>query len=276
MVELTPDKYNLLIEPLKKVTINHLFARSVVEKHVTGKVFVDSIQNPKTFYVIHPYGISLLFGDFNNPGFNNNFYNYALNKYNFRTTFEWLQTFPRDWDSVISDLLKNKLIKQADNAGGLEQGIVELNTRVNFKFNKDKYFQTNHDFDNQDYSIIQTGFDEFAGMIGSVIPQYFWNNANDFINNGVGFSLIDNGAIASTAYSAFVHDDKLEIGIETVEQYRGKGYAEKTCAKLIDYCIKRNLDPVWACKLENQPSFKLAQKLGFEPTIMIPFYRLSK
>jgi hypothetical protein len=276
MIELAPDRYKLLVEPLKKVTINNLFARSVVEKHVTGRVFVDNIQNPKIFYVIHPYGISLLFGDFSNPDFNNDFIDYALNKSNFRIRFEWLQTYPRDWDSVICDLLKNKLIKQSDNTKSLEKGIVELNTRVNFKFSKDKYFQTNRNLGNQNYLIIQTGFDEFAGMIGSVIPQYFWNNANDFIKNGVGFSLIDNGSIASTAYSAFVHDDKLEIGIETVEQYRGKGYAEKTCARLIDYCIKRNLEPIWSCKLENQPSFKLAQKLGFEPTIMIPFYRLSK
>ena len=113
-------------------------------------------------------------------------------------------------------------------------------------------------------------------MMGSVVPQFFWNNADDFITDGIGYSLIEKDKIAATAYSAFVHGDKLEIGIETVEQFRGKGYAEKVCAKLIDYCLERNIEPIWSCKFENQASFKLAQKLGFEPTIMIPFYRLSK
>lgn len=276
MIELPLDKYDLLIEPLKSVTINNLFARFVVEKHISGKVFVDNIQNPSTFYVLHPYGISLLFGDCHNQEFNREFSNYALHANKVRTKFEWLQTFPREWDSVIGDLFNDKLVKQAENTKGLEQGIIELNTRVNFKFNKDKYLQTDRNFDNEHYSIVQTGFDEYTGMTGNVIPQYFWNNSNDFINRGMGFTLKENGEIAATAYSAFVLDDKLEIGIETVEQYRGKGYAEKVCVKLIDYCLEKNLEPIWSCKLENQASFRLAQKLGFEPTIMIPFYRLSK
>jgi hypothetical protein len=36
------------------------------------------------------------------------------------------------------------------------------------------------------------------------------------------------------------------------------------------------LEPVWACRLENDGSYKLAQKLGFEPVLEIPYYRLSK
>lgn len=51
--------------------------------------------------------------------------------------------------------------------------------------------------------------------------------------------------------------------------------AELTCRKLIDYCLERDLIPVWSCRFENTASCKLAQKLGFEPTLMIPFYRLS-
>lgn len=275
MIELPLDKYDLVIEPLKKVTINNLFARSVVEEHVSGKILVDCILNPRTFYIIHPYGMSLLFGDFNNQEFNRHFFDYALNKNDLRTKFEWLQTFPREWDKTISELFGDKLIAQVENTNRLERGIIELNTRVNFKFNKDKYKQNYRDSESEDDSIVQTRFEHFSEMTGNVIPQHFWDNANDFMENGMGYTLITFGAIAATAYSAFVHDDKLEIGIETVEQYRGKGYAEKTCVKLIDYCLENRLEPVWSCRLENQASFKLAQKLGFEPTLMIPFYRLS-
>ena len=55
--------YKLAIPKLKEVSINNLFARSVVEKHVNGNVYVDNIVSPKAFYVIHPYGMSLLYGD---------------------------------------------------------------------------------------------------------------------------------------------------------------------------------------------------------------------
>ena len=112
-------------------------------------------------------------------------------------------------------------------------------------------------------------------MKGSVVPMNFWNNAEEFYNNGIGFSLIYENKVASTSYSAFLHDDKLELGIETMEEFRGKGFAQFTCSALIDYCLENNFEPVWACRLENTGSYKLAQKLGFEPIKRIPYYRLS-
>jgi hypothetical protein len=36
MIKLGEDRCHKVIEPLKQVTINNLFARSVVERHVTG------------------------------------------------------------------------------------------------------------------------------------------------------------------------------------------------------------------------------------------------
>ena len=70
---LEKEDYTKLTEPIKKVTINNLFARSVIEHKVTGKVFVDNPENPKTYYVVHPYGMTLLFGECNNEAFNSNF-----------------------------------------------------------------------------------------------------------------------------------------------------------------------------------------------------------
>jgi len=66
------------------------------------------------------------------------------------------------------------------------------------------------------------------------------------------------------------------LGIETIPVFRRKGFAQLTCSALIDYCIENNYEPVWACKLENISSCKLAEKLGFETCKRIPYYRLSK
>ena len=86
---------------------------------------------------------------------------------------------------------------------------------------------------------------------------------------------MDGDEVACTAFSAFVIDQQLEIGIETADNYRGKGYAIGTCCALIDYCLENDYEPVWGCKLHNTPSYLLAQKLGFVPTIYWPFYRLN-
>ena len=267
--------YHTLIEPLKSVTINNLFARSIIEQKVEGKVFVDSFDNPRTYYIVHPYGMSLLFGDCNSFEFNLKFKEYALNTYSERIKHEWMQAFPSNWDLVLSDLFGNFLIKSSDNTKKQEQGIIELNTRVNFKFNELKYAESKLHNSDSDFQILRSEKQIFQDMKGSVVPSSFWDNEDDFYKNGVGFSLYYENRLASTAYSAFIHDNKLEIGIETFETFRGKGFAQNVCSALIDYCIQNGYEPIWSCRKENINSYKLAQKLGFEPIKEIPFYRLS-
>lgn len=275
MIRLENKNYGKLIAPLRAVAINNLFARSVVENRVTGTVYVDDADDAKTFYVVHPYGMSLLFGDCDNQRFNAWFKDYALNRDRTRNSYEWMQAFPDNWDSVLSGLFRDCLVKSADNSANTEKNVIELNTRVNFKFNLNQYRDINIG-DNADINIVRTDKRIFNEMKGSVVPAYFWNSAEDFYNNGIGFSLYYKNRLASTAYSSFIHDRQLELGIETVAEFRGLGLAQYSCSALINYCLENNYEPVWACRLENTGSYKLALKLGFEPVLTIPYYRLSK
>jgi hypothetical protein len=276
MTLLEKEQFDKLLVPLKRVTINHLFARSVLEQCIPGNVYVDNKDEPQTFYVVHPYGMSLLFGNSANAGFNRTFKEYALNINKSRNKFEWMQAFPGDWEPVLKDLFGDRMIKSFENKDHRENEIVELNTRINFKFNIDKYLEFKKKNIVENLKIVRTTGQMFMDMKGSVIPYYFWNSAEEFCDKGVGFSLLYNDQLASTAYAAFIFDNQLEIGIETSEAFRDRGFAQYTCSKLIDYCIDHNYEPVWACRLENTGSYKLAQKLGFEPTAEIPYYRLGK
>ncbi|MCG8409826.1 MAG: GNAT family N-acetyltransferase [Bacteroidales bacterium] len=112
-------------------------------------------------------------------------------------------------------------------------------------------------------------------MKGSVVPSNFWDNAHDFDKQGVGFSLYHNNKLATTAFSAFIFDKELELGMETTPEFRGKGYAQYACSALIDYCLINNYEPIWACSLKNVASYNLAQKLGFIPQLTLPYYRLA-
>lgn len=275
MLLLPNQNYFKLTEPLKSVTINNLFARFVVENRVAGSVYVDHVEAPSTFYVLHSYGMSLLFGDNKNEKFNAAFREYALNINKNRNSHEWMQAFPAAWNDTLSEMFKNHSVKSADNLNNNENKI-ELNTRVNFKFNASKYLSLKQNNSKENLSIVRTDKKIFSDMKGSVVPSYFWKSADDFLRNGTGFSLFYGNQLASTAYSAFILDDKLELGIETVKEFRGKGLAYYACAALIDHCMENNYEPVWACRLENTGSYKLALKLGFEPTAEIPYYRLCK
>lgn len=276
-MELLSEKnYHKVTSLLMEVKINNLFARSVVEKKVKGKVFVNDPENPETCYVIHPYFMSLLFGDSTNIEFNMQLLDHLLNKNKVRDQFEWMQAYPGDWNHVLNELYGDQLIHSVDNRENLEKGIIELNTRINFKFNHHTFLANRRTTLPSGCEIVRADQEIFEKMQGSVIPRYFWNSADDFRKNSIGFSLVTNSKLASTAYAAFIHDDQLELGIETVPEQRGKGYAHLACSALIDYCLGHEYEPVWACRLENTGSYKLALKLGFEEEKRIPYYRLSK
>lgn len=276
MILLDKADYGKVAQPFKKVTINSLFARAVVEQTVSGKIYVDTPINPKTFYVVHPYGMTLLFGESNNEKFNEAFKNYALNKDNSRDNTEWMQVFPDNWDNVLLSLFKDALVKSADNTEKVEKGIVELNTRVNFKFNIAKHQPLSTQIIDKDISIVRADGQTFRDMQGSVVPLYFWDSEEDFLKNGAAFALFCKGELASMSFSSYWFGNEFEIGIETTEKFRGKGLAELVCRAIIDYCVENNYEPIWSCRLENIGSYKLAQKLGFEPTLYLSYYRLSK
>lgn len=57
MIELEPGGFQALLPALRRVPINKLFARSVLEQRVVGTVWVDRRDEPSLIHVIHPYGI---------------------------------------------------------------------------------------------------------------------------------------------------------------------------------------------------------------------------
>ena len=220
--------------------------------------------------------MTLLFGESNNKKFNEAFRTYALNKDKLRDKFEWMQTFPSNWDKVLLSLFKDALVNSFNSKEKSEKGIIELNTRVNFKFNITKYQSLSTYIIDKDISIVRANGQMFQEMQGSVVPLYFWDSEEDFLKNGVAFASFYKGELASMSFSSYWFDNDLEMGIETKEKFRGKGFAELVCRAIIDYFVENNYEPIWSCRLENIGSYKLAQKLSFEPTLYSPYYRLSK
>lgn len=276
MILLDKNNYDLAIRELKNVAINTLFARSVLLNHVPGSVYVNNIRHPDTFYIAHNYGMSLLYGNTDNNQFNSRLYDYMTNKNKIRTGNEWLQIYPEKWNNVLRDILgpvlaKEKIEKESGTVP--ENKIVEY-TRVNFRFNVKKYRESKPEKEKSNYQIIRSDRSVFNEMPGTVIAKYFWNDADQFLNQGIGFSLKYNGEITSTAFTSYIHDEYYELGIETIEKFRGKGFAFLVCSSFIDYCLENNYIPVWSCRYDNTGSYRLALKLGFEPVRYLPYYKL--
>lgn len=261
MIRLEPAQYDRILGPLGTLKMNTLFAESVLRQDVDGAVYVDRIEEPQVFYIAHAYGMSLLCGDMHQTDFNE-----ALQKYwlasEERQQREWLQVYPDGWNDRIRALISQ------DGKGNIQE-----HTRVNFRFDKARYSELRITEHKPGLVPVRTDKEMFEQAQGAVIPRYFWRNADQFLSEGIGFSLVLDGQVAATAFAAFIIRGRLEIGIETVEAYRGQGLARIVCMALIDYCLAHDLEPVWACRLGNQGSYHLAQQLGFVPTLQLPYYQ---
>lgn len=278
MLELESKDYYKAIMPLSYVNINTMFAEAVVNQVIPGIVYVDCVDNPSTFYVAHPYGMSLLFGESDNEVFKRNLFDYITNKNKTRHQQEWLQVDPAgDWTEILESMYNShnsKLMNNDDSSHMNDQPAIIRNTRVNFSFNRETFLNSKGSFHSQDHEVVRMTKELFLSQAGSVNPKGFWRDAEQFLTDGAGYSILCDGQIASTAFSAFRNEHQLEIGIETTEAYRGKGFAYAVCSALITYCLAHRLEPVWACRLENEGSYKLAHRLGFETSVTIPYYRL--
>ncbi|WP_084266518.1 GNAT family N-acetyltransferase [Paenibacillus sabinae] len=278
MIELAREDYYKALPLLDQVKINTMFAGVVLRQHIPGHVYVDSRENPRAFYVAHPYRMSLLFGDSGDDSFTHGLYDYITNQSAARQQMEWLQADPAgEWSRVIDSMLtshNDSLENRGLSPEDLEMKKIQRNTRVNFSFDRDAYLNAKRDFQKHEEPVVSLTKELFFAQSGSVVPRYFWRDAEHFAEKGVGYSLLSEGEVASSSFSAFLTASQLEIGIETADTHRGKGYATSVCSALIDYCLERNLEPVWACRLENKGSYNLAQKLGFRPSVTLPYYRL--
>lgn len=270
MFELQPDRFHSLLPSMRRVPINHLFARSVLEQEVQGRVWTDRPGNPSLIHVVHPYGMTLLFGDApQTPPGELKAHLLALGS---KAADKWLQAEPGPLVPLLDQLLDVEWPTPDQPPGGPR---VQRYTRSNFRFDPARYAGKRRLISPPDRSRTRPLLaQEFALPDIAVSPHKFWRSAEQFLARGGGWCLELDGRLASMAFCSFRFDRQLEIGVETRAEYRGRGYALHVACALIDECVAQCLEPVWSCRKENQGSYKLAQALGFEPGIEVPYYRL--
>ena len=99
---------------------------------------------------------------------------------------------------------------------------------------------------------------------GRIKPSFSWDSDEQFLKNGAGFCAMQGETPAAWAFSAAVSDTQIDIGVETLESYRGKGLAAAVAGKMAEYVLSIGKKPVWACHSENIASRNTAEKIGFD------------
>ncbi len=90
-----------------------------------------------------------------------------------------------------------------------------------------------------------------------------WNALNDFRERGFGFCAHDSERIVGWCTSEYVSGKQCGIGIETLEDAQGRGFATLTASAFVEHCQKRGITPHWDAWATNTPSVRVAEKVGF-------------
>ena len=64
----------------------------------------------------------------------------------------------------------------------------------------------------------------------------------------------------------YMNDTVVEIGVNTLPDFYGKGFATECCKKCISNILENDLCPIWSTSSNNLASQALAEKVGFEKT----------
>ena len=93
-----------------------------------------------------------------------------------------------------------------------------------------------------------------------------WGSLEKFLSRGYGYCVIDEKAnsLASWGVIGNIARSCAELGIDTMEEYRPKGFATYVTNQMISISSRKKLTPHWYCFQNNTASVKLAEKLGFQ------------
>ncbi len=255
MYKLNTKNYHKVIPIINQINYNHLFTEMVALNTAQGEIYVDNKEEPTVCFISHQYGMAFLCGNEKNQAFNQSLMNYLTS--NKKNKPKYLLVYPMKWESILDNI--THLIKTE---------------RVNFKYEGNKL--ENEILVPKHFNLKLIDKMLFHKIDGSVVPKHFFVDEKEFIKHSIGYTLLYDDQIVSTCFASYLSDKILEFGIETTKNFRRKGYSLIPAKALLHYCIQNNYEPMWSCRGENIPSYKVALKLGFKPHTYHPYYKIPE
>lgn len=254
MKKIISERFKDYIEWAGQNTSNRIYPLSIAEGFQTGDIYVDNAVRPEAVLFWHYCGFAYLSGR-PGEGFLTEIYN------NFITAITDRRFLLITDDSDIIRFFSEK----PDIALGRRiEYILEDTGRISE--------MPPH----PECSIRQIDSSLLTGISGRIIPAFSWKYNEQFNKNGFGYALITDGTIASVAFSAAVSSEETDIGVETDEKYRGRGYASMLAARMCRDIIASGKRPVWAHAEQNIASMRTAAACGFTKQKINTVIRLAE
>lgn len=257
MIYLLEEQYFSKIIPLIGNYSHSLFPGCVCKGDNPGWIYVDDPKAPTSAFVYMKKLGGTLVGNSNNndfiESFKKNLDKYILPRIKEEDDFFSVTGSTELWNSSIERILENK---KYDKSSVLRYNLKDSNITAP-RFNKGieiveivpELFNNN--------SIVN-----ISSLKEDIIT--WWGNIDRFLDRGCGFVGLKNNEVCGWSYSVCIFDSRVEIYIETAENYRNKGIGTAIAHRFINYCLDNNLIPQWEAMSDNEYSHRIAQRIGFE------------
>ncbi|MHA2073571.1 MAG: GNAT family N-acetyltransferase [Candidatus Hodarchaeales archaeon] len=218
-----------------------------------GKIFVDSIEDPKVLLFQH------------------DFFNFLSGNPNNENLEELLSHIPRhkiiilpneEWAKALKKHFRFKFVKKKNSRWKLSSTDLDLAyiSKLEGKFLKGFTLE----------KIDENNAELFTGELKGEIFDLF-DSKELFLKKGFGYCLRDGNTIACAAATGHPpFENAFEIQVITDRKYRKKGLATVACAALIKYSLENGFKPHWDAA--NKPSVNLALKLGYTNPVPYGYY----
>ncbi len=227
----------------KNCGFGSVYPLSVAQKFQQGEIFADFENDRTTVLFWHYCGFAFLSGAYD-KGFLDSLYEMILDKN---------KIIPRRFLLFTDDERIESYFGSKENFG--------ISKRYFFEYHADHTVSIPdlpEGFEIQELDSVL-----LSRLKGRITPSVFWQNAEMFLSKGKGYCIVNGDAIASWAFTSAVSDREVDIGVETDDAYRHRGFARIAVQTLIRYIMDEQKLPVWACHSHNPASQRLAEKIGF-------------
>lgn len=248
------NDYTQLTPLLPLIKTESIYPFSILEGMQSGEIFVDHMDQPCCALLWHYCGFANIIGHYNQQFLDD--------------TFELMK------NPVAGH--SGRMVIQGEYAPGLEAGLLNKNgisryERYIFRFDPASLIPLSAS-DAEIQPITETNYHLISGRI---IPAFSWDSKESFLKNGFGFCAVQNEQVMSCAFSSAVTRSHVDIGVETMEEARGKGYGKAVVLAMIQEALNRGKQPVWGCDVRNEGSKALACSVGFNIAGTHSFYILG-
>jgi GNAT superfamily N-acetyltransferase len=258
--ELNKDEYEkalplLVGEPL---TYFHIVLKAIAEGNTSGRLWVDNPATPNTLLMWDEGPILGLAGDTSNSRFNEDLATLVSRQIapalaHGHHGFKMFYT--NGWEEGAAHIFKNAQVQKRDRVISIFDTLKVEHWKDNIPAGCSVRQINLELLASESLENLDTLKEEIACC---------WTSVAHFLDKGLGFCVVTGGKIASWCTAEYASGTDRGIGIETVEEYQGRGFATLTACAFVEHCLSKGLTPYWDAWKSNIPSLALADKVGFK------------